>query len=181
MLVAWPTPVFKISAGPRTLTGKIWVGLARFGKLSFFIIYKFSQNCASVRQVSDLILKTATLTMLTSDHYQDTTIGYNELNESCTQRVKSSWINFLATNPYLSDGLMTGLINSGNQLLNHPSGTRENNAEANRTSSKGNPWNYRKTSSIVTPKSQKLNVSCILLQLSSVNPLKPGVKLRMKM
>ena len=50
--------VFKISAGPRTLTGKIWVGPARFGKLSFFIIYKFSQNCASVRQVSDLILKT---------------------------------------------------------------------------------------------------------------------------
>ena len=29
------------------------------GKLSFFIIYKFWQNCASVRQVSDLILKTA--------------------------------------------------------------------------------------------------------------------------
>ena len=50
--------VFKISAGPRTLTGKIWVGPARFGKLSFFIIYKFSQNRASVRQVSDLILKT---------------------------------------------------------------------------------------------------------------------------
>ena len=50
--------VFKISAGPQTLTGKIWVGPARFGKLSFFIIYKFSQNCASVRQVSDLILKT---------------------------------------------------------------------------------------------------------------------------
>ena len=51
-------PVFKISAGPRTLTAKIWVGPARFGKFSFFIIYKFSQNCASVRQVSDLILKT---------------------------------------------------------------------------------------------------------------------------
>ena len=29
--------------------------------------------------------------------------------------------------------------------------------------------------------SQSLNVSCILLQLSSPNPLKPGVKLRMKM
>ena len=33
--------------------------LGRSGKLSFFILYKFWQNCASVRQVSDLILKTA--------------------------------------------------------------------------------------------------------------------------
>ena len=33
--------------------------LGQSGKLSFFIIYKFWQNCASVRQVSDLILKTA--------------------------------------------------------------------------------------------------------------------------
>ena len=37
---------------------------------------------------------------------------------------------------------------------------------------------YRKTSSISRTKSQNLNVSCILLQLSSLNP---GVKLRMKM
>ena len=46
-----------------------------------------------------------------------------------------------------------------------------------------NRWNecYRKTSSISRTKSQHLNVSCILLQLSSRNPLKPGVKLRMKM
>ena len=40
---------------------------------------------------------------------------------------------------------------------------------------------YRKTSSISRTKSQSLNVSCILAQLSSLNPLKPGVKLRMKM
>ena len=40
---------------------------------------------------------------------------------------------------------------------------------------------YRKTSSISRTKSQNPNVSCILLQLSSLNPLKPGVKLRMKM
>ena len=40
---------------------------------------------------------------------------------------------------------------------------------------------YRKTSSISRTKSQSLNVSCIILQLSSLNPLKPGVKLRMKM
>ena len=40
---------------------------------------------------------------------------------------------------------------------------------------------YCKTSSISRTKSQNLNVSCILLQLSSLNPLKPGVKLRMKM
>ena len=40
---------------------------------------------------------------------------------------------------------------------------------------------YRKTSSISRTKSQSLNVYCILLQLSSLNPLKPGVKLRMKM
>ena len=32
--------------------------LGRSGKLSFFIIYKFLQNCASVRQVLNLILKT---------------------------------------------------------------------------------------------------------------------------
>ena len=40
---------------------------------------------------------------------------------------------------------------------------------------------YRKTSNISRTKSQNLNVSCILLQLSSLNPLKPGVKFRMKM
>ena len=40
---------------------------------------------------------------------------------------------------------------------------------------------YRKTSSISRTKFQNLNVSCILLQLSSLNPLKPAVKLRMKM
>ena len=41
--------------------------------------------------------------------------------------------------------------------------------------------NYHKTSSINRTKSQSLNVSCILVQLSSRNPLKPDVKLRMKM
>ena len=40
---------------------------------------------------------------------------------------------------------------------------------------------YRKTSSTSRTKSPNLNVSCIPLQLSSLNPLKPGVKLRMKM
>ena len=40
---------------------------------------------------------------------------------------------------------------------------------------------YRKTCSISRTKFQSLNVSCVLLQLSSLNPLKPGVKLRMKM
>ena len=40
---------------------------------------------------------------------------------------------------------------------------------------------YRKTSSTSRTKFQSLNVSCVLLQLSSLNPLKPGVKLRMKM
>ena len=40
---------------------------------------------------------------------------------------------------------------------------------------------YHKTSSTSRTKSQSLNVSCILVQLSSLNPLKPGVKLRMKM
>ena len=54
--------VFKISAGPRTLTGKIWVGPASIPSLSYINIYKFWQNCASVRQVSDLILKTAVQT-----------------------------------------------------------------------------------------------------------------------
>ena len=41
--------------------------------------------------------------------------------------------------------------------------------------------NYRKTSSISRTKFQNSNVTCILLQLSSLNPLKPGVKFRMKM
>ena len=40
---------------------------------------------------------------------------------------------------------------------------------------------YRKTSSISGTKFQNLNVPCILLQLSSLIPLKLGVKLRMKM
>ena len=40
---------------------------------------------------------------------------------------------------------------------------------------------YRKTSSISRTKFQSLNDSCVLMQLSSLNPLKPGVKLRMKM
>ena len=40
---------------------------------------------------------------------------------------------------------------------------------------------YRKTSSISRTKFQNSTVSCILLQLPSLNPLKPGVKLRMKM
>ena len=46
---------------------------------------------------------------------------------------------------------------------------------------KQNQLTYRKISSISRTISQNLNVSCILLQLSSLNPLKPGVKLRMKM
>ena len=40
---------------------------------------------------------------------------------------------------------------------------------------------YRKTSSISRTKFQNLNVSCILMQLSWLNSLKPGVKLIMKM
>ena len=40
---------------------------------------------------------------------------------------------------------------------------------------------WGKTSSISRAKSQNLNVSCLLLQWSLPNPLKPGVNLRMKM
>ena len=40
---------------------------------------------------------------------------------------------------------------------------------------------YRKVSNIRRTKFQNLNVSCILMQLSSLNSLKPGVKLIMKM
>ena len=40
---------------------------------------------------------------------------------------------------------------------------------------------YRKTSSISRTKSQNLNVFNLVLQLSLFNPLKPGVKSRMKM
>ena len=74
-------PVFKISAGPRTLTGKIWVGPASFPSLSYINKYKFWQNCALVRQVSDLILKTG-----------------NHSNSGCTRSTtppKTNWANFL--------------------------------------------------------------------------------------
>ena len=40
---------------------------------------------------------------------------------------------------------------------------------------------YRKVFNIRRTKSQNLNVSRLILQLSLPNPLKPGVKLRMKM
>ena len=40
---------------------------------------------------------------------------------------------------------------------------------------------YRKTSCISRTKSQNLKVSYLVLQLSLLNPLKPGVKSRMKM
>ena len=40
---------------------------------------------------------------------------------------------------------------------------------------------YRKVSNIRRTKSQNLNASRLILQLSLPNPLKPGVKLRMKM
>ena len=40
---------------------------------------------------------------------------------------------------------------------------------------------YRKTSSISRTKSQNLNASRLVLQLSLHNPLKPGVKSSMKM
>ena len=40
---------------------------------------------------------------------------------------------------------------------------------------------YRKTSSIRRTKSQNVNVYCFLLQWCLPNPLRPGVKLRMKM
>ena len=40
---------------------------------------------------------------------------------------------------------------------------------------------YRKTSSINRTKSPNLNVSNLVLQLSLLNPLKPGIKSRMKM
>ena len=43
------------------------------------------------------------------------------------------------------------------------------------------PKSYRKVSNIRRTKSQNLNASRLILQLSLPNPLKPGVKLRMKM
>ena len=62
-------------------------------------------------------------------------------------------------------------------------GTRHSSHESGRRSSQQCIVvnSYRKTSGISRTKSQNLIVSCILLQLSSLNPLKPGVKLRMKM
>ena len=40
---------------------------------------------------------------------------------------------------------------------------------------------YHQTSNISGAKSPNLNVSCLVLQLSLPNPLKPGVKSRMRM
>ena len=40
---------------------------------------------------------------------------------------------------------------------------------------------YRKVSNISHTKSENLNASRLIFQLSLPNPLKPGVKLRMKM
>ena len=55
-----PTTVFKISAGPRTLTVKIWVGLASFPSLSYTNFGKimlrptssrsFFEDCNNMRQ-----------------------------------------------------------------------------------------------------------------------------------
>ena len=65
--------------GYNSLQNKCWTAdidrqnLGRSGKLSFFIIYKFWQNCASVRQVSDLILKTVIIRLA------DNTLAYNVL------------------------------------------------------------------------------------------------------
>ena len=42
-------------------------------------------------------------------------------------------------------------------------------------------FTYHKTSSIGRTNSQNLNVSRVLLQWPLPNPLKPGIKLRMKM
>ena len=43
------------------------------------------------------------------------------------------------------------------------------------------PKEYSQTANISHIKSQNLNVSSLILQLCLPNPLKPGVKLRMKM
>ena len=43
--------------------------LGRSGKLSFFVIFKFWQNCASLRQVPYLILKTGFLVVPIQDLY----------------------------------------------------------------------------------------------------------------
>ena len=53
--------------------------------------------------------------------------------------------------------------------------------EVNSTEKTKGLHHYRKTSSISRTESQSLNVSCILAQLSSLNPLKPAVELRMKL
>ena len=45
----------------------------------------------------------------------------------------------------------------------------------------GSHCEYRQTSNISRTKSQNVNVSCVVLQLSLPSPLKPGAKSRMKM
>ena len=42
-------------------------------------------------------------------------------------------------------------------------------------------WGYRQTSNMSPTKSQNLNVSRLVLQLSLPNPLNPGIKSRMNM
>ena len=54
--VKWLEKLYSLQNKCRT-TDPEWQNLGRSGKLSFFLKYKFWQNCASVLQVSDLILK----------------------------------------------------------------------------------------------------------------------------
>ena len=55
-----------------------WQNWGRSSKLSFFVIYKFWQNCTAVRQVSYLILKT-------DDSYSVTWESELIINYNCTK------------------------------------------------------------------------------------------------
>ena len=69
---------------------------------------------------------------------------------------------------------------SRSELLTSPMHFRPFDKKSHSVGSKQSE-HYCKTSSMSRTKSQNLNLSCTLLQLSSLNPLKPRVKLRMRM
>ena len=109
--------VFKISAAPQTLTGKIWVSPASFPSLT----YIFWQNCASVRQVSDFILKTVKPESLLADILLTTfSTAFSWLRQKIfLSRLKFRWSRFLRVQLTSRIGSFKGLVPIRWQLTSH--------------------------------------------------------------
>ena len=75
------------------------------------------------------------------------------------------------------------IIDSGSELLSCGTKLSPESMLSNETLGESCAWNfsYCKISNTRRTQSPNLNVSRLVLQLSLPNPMKPGVKLRMKM